>query len=119
MREDATGAESPAGKIDGGAATDTKVKAEDAPLFDAPAGPADDLKLISGVGPVLERNTQCARHHHLGAGCRTHARADRQRRRRALRFPGRVARDQWIEQAEALAKGGVEEYARCFGKDPR
>jgi NADH-quinone oxidoreductase subunit E len=117
MRETATGAESPAGKIDAGK-TDTKVKAEAAPLFVAPAGPADNLKLISGVGPVLEGKLNA-----LGVTTWAQVAAlsadDIAKLEGSLNFPGRVARDQWIRQAEALAKGGVEEYRKVFGKDPR
>ena len=36
-----------------------------------------------------------------------------------LGFKGRVARDNWLQQAEVLARGGVEEYRKVFGKDPR
>ncbi|MDP3316401.1 MAG: NADH dehydrogenase subunit E, partial [Devosia sp.] len=36
-----------------------------------------------------------------------------------LGFKGRVTRDRWLEQADALATGGVAEYIRRFGKDPR
>jgi NADH-quinone oxidoreductase subunit E len=130
MREQATGAESPAGKIDAGK-TDTKAKRVAAPptvtsptretggpLFTAPVGQKDDLKLISGVGPVLEDRLNAA-------GITTWAQvaalssADIERLEAHLSFPGRVARDQWIKQAEALARGGIEEYRRVFGKDPR
>ncbi len=117
MREDATGAESPAGKIDGGKSA-AKVKTEAAPLFAAPAGPADNLKLISGVGPVLEGKLNA-----LGvttwAQVAALSQGDIAKLEGSLNFPGRVARDQWIKQAEALAKGGVEEYRKVFGKDPR
>jgi len=130
MREAATGAESPAGKIDAGK-TDTKAKrapaapAESSPtretggaIFTAPAGQKDDLKLISGVGPVLEGRLN-------SAGITTWAqvaalkKADIERLESHLSFPGRVTRDEWVKQAKALAKGGVEEYRRVFGKDPR
>lgn len=130
MRETATGAESPAGKIDAGK-TDTKAKRAPAPataispsqdagtrLFEAPAGKADDLKLISGVGPVLEGKLNAI-------GITTWAqvaalkKADIAKLEDHLAFPGRVARDEWIKQAKALAKGGVEEYRKVFGKDPR
>ncbi|MBN9314414.1 MAG: NADH-quinone oxidoreductase subunit NuoE [Devosia sp.] len=130
MREEATGAESPAGKIDAGK-TDTKAKRVAAPaavssptretggpLFTPPPGAKDDLKLISGVGPVLEGKLNAA-------GITTWAqvaalkKADIDRLEAHLAFPGRVARDEWIKQAKALAKGGVEEYRRVFGKDPR
>jgi len=36
-----------------------------------------------------------------------------------LKFKGRIVRDQWVEQAAALALGGEEEYIRRFGKKPR
>jgi NADH-quinone oxidoreductase subunit E len=130
MRETATGAESPAGKIDAGK-TDTKAKRAPAPatavspsvdagarLFEAPGGQADDLKLISGVGPVLEGKLNAI-------GITTWAqvaalkKADIAKLEDHLAFPGRVARDEWIKQAKALAKGGVEEYRKVFGKDPR
>ncbi|KQU96406.1 NADH-quinone oxidoreductase subunit NuoE [Devosia sp. Root105] len=130
MRETATGAESPAGKIDAGK-TDTKAKRAPAPatavspsedggarLFQAPAGTPDDLKLISGVGPVLEGKLNAI-------GITTWAqvaalkKADIAKLEDHLAFPGRVARDEWIKQAKALAKGGVEEYRKVFGKDPR
>ena len=117
MREDATGAESPAGKIDGGAATG--IKRTPKKLFDAPAGvAADDLKLISGVGPVLESNMNAV-------GITTWAQVARLTPEQIaavegeLGFRGRVTRDRWLEQADALATGGVAEYIKRFGKDPR
>jgi len=36
-----------------------------------------------------------------------------------LSFKGRIERDDWVRQAKALAKGGVDEYVRVFGKKPR
>ena len=116
MREDATGAESPAGKIDGGAATGARKTPKK--LFDAPAGAADDLKLISGVGPVLERNMNTV-------GITTWAQVAKLTPEQIaavegeLGFKGRVTRDRWLEQADALATGGVAEYIKRFGKDPR
>jgi NADH-quinone oxidoreductase subunit E len=132
MRPDATGAESPAGKLDDGAdVADDDGDAAPAdpsaisptrdgggPLFTAPAGEKDDLKLISGVGPVLEGKLNAI-------GITTWAQvsalddADIRKLEDHLSFPGRVARDRWIDQAKALAKGGIEEYRRVFGKDPR
>jgi len=117
MREDATGAESPAGKLDGGAATGGKKTPKK--LFDAPVGvAADDLKLISGVGPVLERNMNAV-------GITTWAQVAKLTPEQIaavegeLGFKGRVTRDRWLEQADALATGGVAEYIKRFGKDPR
>jgi NADH-quinone oxidoreductase subunit E len=143
MRPTATGAESPAGKIDGGkapgkakksaadetpavvapAAPATQVnpvaeKGSEAPLFAAPAGPADDLKLISGVGPVLEGRLNA-----LGitkwSQVATLSADDIAKVEGSLNFKGRVARDNWLAQAEVLARGGEAEYVRVFGKKPR
>jgi NADH-quinone oxidoreductase subunit E len=97
MRENATGAESPAGKVDGGAAV---AKDEPRKLFDAPAGPADNLRLITWAQVAKLTPEQIA----AVEG--------------ALGFKGRVLRDRWIEQADALARGGIEEYRKVFGKDP-
>lgn len=36
-----------------------------------------------------------------------------------LGFRGRVKRDNWLQQAEVLARGGIEEYRRVFGREPR
>ena len=116
MRESATGAESPAGKTDGGAAAGKRPVRK---LFDAPQGvAADDLKLISGVGPVLERTLNAV-------GITTYAQvakltpAQIEAVEGELNFRGRVLRDKWIEQADALAAGGPAEYTKRFGKDPR
>jgi len=87
-------------------------------LFEAPKGAADDLKLISGVGPVLEKKlngfgvTQFAQ---VAAFKKT----DIDKLDEALNFKGRITRDEWVKQAKALAKGGAEEYRKVFGKDPR
>ncbi|MBL8597448.1 MAG: NADH-quinone oxidoreductase subunit NuoE [Devosia sp.] len=114
MREDATGAESPAGKVDGGKS------AKKAPrrLFDAPVGPADDLKLIAGVGPVLEQTLNA-----IGITTYRQVAALTPEQIDAVEaeagFKGRIARNNWLQQAEVLARGGVEEYRKVFGKDPK
>ena len=82
-----------------------------------PASP-DDLKLISGVGPKLEEKLH-------GLGVYTYAqvagwgRAERQWVDDHLKFRGRIERDDWVGQAKALAKGGVDEYSRVFGRKPK
>lgn len=112
MRETATGAESPAGKVDGGAS------AAPAALFARPEGEPDDLKMISGVGPVLE-----AKLHAAGvtkwAQIAAFKKADIAKLEDGMGFKGRVERDDWLKQAKALAKGGEAEYIRVFGKKPR
>ena len=106
MREDAVGAES---KAASGAVT---------PLFKAPEGAADDLKLISGVGPVLE-----AKLNGLGitkwSQVATFSDEDIAKVEDSLSFKGRVVRDNWLQQADVLARGGEAEYIRVFGKKPR
>jgi len=82
-----------------------------------PAKP-DDLKLISGVGPKLEGVLH-------GLGIYTFAQVSKWKKAERdwvdgyLKFKGRIDRDDWVKQAKALAKGGVEEYVKVFGKKPR
>ena len=49
-------------------------------IFTPPAGEPDDLKKIGGVGKVLERQAEFARHHALRSDCRVHGRGYRQGR---------------------------------------
>lgn len=76
---------------------------EVAPLFTAPEGPADDLKLISGVGPVLEKKLNA-----LGVMTFEQVAAmskdDIIKLDDALSFKGRIDRDDWLNQAAELAK---------------
>ena len=84
--------------------------------IDRPAA-VDDLKLISGVGPKIEGVL-----HTLGiftfAQVASWKKAEREWVDGYLSFPGRIDRDDWVKQAKALAKGGVAEYIRVFGKKP-
>ncbi len=77
----------------------------------------DDLKLISGVGPEIEGIL-----HTLGiftfAQVASWKKAEREWVDGYLSFHGRIDRDDWVKQAKALAKGGVAEYIRVFGKKP-
>ncbi|MCV0397459.1 MAG: dipeptide ABC transporter ATP-binding protein [Rhizobiaceae bacterium] len=85
--------------------------------IERPASP-DDLKLISGVGPRIERTLN-------DLGIYTYAqvaawkKAEREWVDGYLRFRGRIERDDWVRQAKALAKGGSAEYERVFGRKPR
>lgn len=78
----------------------------------------DDLKLISGVGPKSEATLN-------ELGIYTYLQVagwsaeERQWVDRYLNFKGRIDRDDWVRQAEALAKGGEAEYIKVFGKKPR
>jgi NADH-quinone oxidoreductase subunit E len=109
-----------------GAGSKTSAKAAPKPSLDDPNRPAavkrpekpDDLKLISGIGPKIEGIL-----HSLGIYTFAQVAAWRQEERSwvdsYLNFKGRIDRDDWVKQADALARGGVEEYVRVFGKDPR
>jgi large subunit ribosomal protein L21 len=72
------------------------------PLFTAPEGEKDDLKKISGVGPVLEKKLNAL-------GITTYAQIvnfsaeDIARVDEVLNFKGRIERDNWIQQAKDLA----------------
>ena len=71
------------------------------PILSGAAGP-DDLKLIVGVGPVLERML-----HNLGITtfrqiARWTERDVAEFDAKLPEFPGRIARDQWVIQARAL-----------------
>ncbi|TIX27183.1 NADH-quinone oxidoreductase subunit E [Mesorhizobium sp.] len=77
----------------------------------------DDLKLISGVGPKTEGIL-----HSLGiftfAQVASWKKAERDWVDGYLAFHGRIEREDWVKKAKALAKGGVAEYIRVFGKKP-
>ena len=85
--------------------------------MEKPAEP-DDLKLISGVGPKIETMLN-------GLGIWTFAQiaswseVEQSWVDGYLRFRGRIERDDWVRQADALARGGRDEYVRVFGKEPR
>jgi NADH-quinone oxidoreductase subunit E len=71
------------------------------PLLDAPGTP-DDLKLIVGVGPVIERIL-------YQSGIATYRQIARLSEReidaidaRLSEFPGRIRRDGWVAQARSL-----------------
>lgn len=102
-----------------GKATAEKPRLEDK---NRPAGikkpkAVDDLKLISGVGPKIEKTL-----HELGiftfAQIAAWKKAERDWVDDFLSFHGRIEREDWVKQAKALAKGGVAEYIRVFGKKP-
>ena len=73
--------------------------------LDGPEGEPDDLKLISGVGPVLETKLNELGIYHFYQIAQFEQR-DIDLVGDATAFPGRIERDEWIAQAKNLADGG-------------
>lgn len=73
-------------------------------FMDGPDGEKDDLKKISGVGPVLEKalNGLGIYHFHQVAAFTA---KDITAVENETNFPGRIERDDWVAQAKTLAKG--------------
>ena len=101
-KADAKPAEKPAAKKAASKAA-PKAAAAAGALFAAQDGEPDDLKLISGVGPVLEKKL-----HGLGitkfAQVAAFTADDIAKVDDALSFKGRIERDNWLVQAAELAK---------------
>lgn len=86
-------------------------------LAQARDGGADNLKLIKGVGPKLERVLNGMGYYHFDqiAGWTT---ADIEWvDNNLVGFRGRVSRDGWVEQAKALAAGEETEFAKRAKRD--
>ncbi len=73
-------------------------------LKNARAGGADDLKVIKGVGPGLEKtlNELGFYHYDQVAGWR---KKEIEWVDERLKFKGRIVRDDWVKQCKSLAKG--------------
>ena len=81
------------------------------PLLDSPDAP-DDLRLIVGIGPVLERMLQ-----QLGIATYRQIAGWTERDIDAFdaklpEFPGRIRRDAWVTQARALHQSKYGELPR-------
>lgn len=73
--------------------------------LDGPDGEPDDLKLISGVGPVISDKLNELGIYHFRQIAKFEQR-DIDLVNDAISFAGRIERDEWIDQADNLAKGG-------------
>lgn len=76
--------------------------------FDAAS---DDLKLLSGVGPALEKKLNglgVTRFKQIAAW----KKADIDRVDGELNFKGRIQREGWVRQAKVLALGGETEFSK-------
>lgn len=93
-----------------------KTAAQAAPAIDRPIGMArDNLQRIAGINAEVERllNVQgVTRYSQLASWTPS----DISRFDRLLGFEGRIARENWIEQAQILAKGGETAYARDYAR---
>ncbi|MEO0833060.1 MAG: hypothetical protein AAFY13_07155 [Pseudomonadota bacterium] len=85
-------------------------------LFDTPTdGPADDLKKIKGIGPAIEKLLNSLGIHYfqqIASWDRAHVAWVDQR----LQFPGRIDREDWINQAKTLTAGGETDFAKRYDK---
>jgi predicted flap endonuclease-1-like 5' DNA nuclease len=86
------------------------------PIHPIPAGPPDELTRMKGVGPkvaALLNGLGVTRFDQIAAWNEADvARVDAQ----LGAFKGRIARDQWVEQARLLAAGDTAGYEAKFGK---
>ncbi|MFK8067835.1 MAG: 50S ribosomal protein L21 [Gammaproteobacteria bacterium] len=82
-----------------------------ASFLSAPDGDADDLKLISGVGPKLEEKLNELGIYHFRQIANFSA-EDIVKVDDGLSFKGRVERDDWLGQAKILADGGETEFSK-------
>ena len=112
-KAETTGAQGLAGETAG---AEDKAKWE-VPVFglDKPtAGEPDNLQLISGVGPKLEKLL-----HDLGiyyfAQIARWTKKDIEAVDDKLKFKGRIERDEWVRQAKLLAEGKLEQFEREYG----
>ena len=74
------------------------------------AGGADNLKLISGVGPKLEQTLNELGIYHFDQIAKWTADEIAWVDAR-VRFKGRIQRDDWMAQAKTLASGGETEFS--------
>lgn len=74
-------------------------------------GPAEDLKRVKGIGPELERRLNVLgvrRYQQIAAWTAV----DVAKLSRDLDFHGRIQHENWIEQAQILARGGDTAFSR-------
>ncbi|MEM6760525.1 MAG: hypothetical protein AAF601_13700 [Pseudomonadota bacterium] len=86
-------------------------------LLDGPRdGGPDDLKLIKGVGPGLEKELHSKGVYHFDQIAAWTADEVAWADQHLVRFKGRVSRDSWVDQAKILAAGGETEFSKRSGK---
>ncbi|KIT15815.1 hypothetical protein [Jannaschia aquimarina] len=84
--------------------------------LDAPKdGKADDLKMIKGVGPKLEKLCNELGFYHFAQIAAWTPAEVAWVDRHLEGFKGRVSRDDWVAQAKLLADGGETEFSKKVG----
>lgn len=86
-----------------------------ATLSAARASGADDLKMIKGVGPKLEKMLNGMGFYHFDQIAAWKAEEVAWVDQNLEGFKGRVSRDNWVEQAKTLAAGGQTEFSKRVG----
>lgn len=97
-------------------AGDTGVGTRPEALSAPKGGQADDLKVIKGVGPKLEKLCHELGFYHFDQIANWTAAEVAWVDANLKGFSGRVSRDGWVEQAKVLAAGGETEFSRRVGK---
>ncbi len=79
----------------------------------ANSGTADDLKKIRGIGPEIEKRLNELGHRSFADVARWTP-SDIERLNNSFGFKGRIERENWVEQAQILARGGETDFSRRF-----
>jgi predicted flap endonuclease-1-like 5' DNA nuclease len=99
------------------AAADAMARGSKPEGLDAPrAGPADDLKLVSGIGPQNEARLHALGIYHFDQIARW-SEKEALWVGGYLAFPGRIEREDWIEQAKILAAGGETNHSQALKRE--
>ncbi len=85
-------------------------------LSAAREGGPDDLKMIKGVGPKLEKLLHSMGYFHFDQIAAWRKKEVAWVDENLEGFKGRVTRDEWVKQAKVLAKGGSTEFSKKVGK---
>ena len=86
-------------------------------LYDSPTdGKPDDLKLISGVGPKLEKMLNKTGVYYFRQIGNWKTGDVKMVNDKLGAFPGRIQRDEWVRQAKGLAKGAGAKKATAASK---
>ncbi len=79
-------------------------------------GKADDLKMIKGIGPKMEKLCNKLGFYHFDQVASWTKDEVAWVDANLEGFKGRVTRDEWVKQAKILAKGGTTEFAKKVEK---